>query len=66
MREPMSLKAHRVNLNMTQKEVSEIMGIARNTLINYENFVTTPDIDTGLKFAELYNTTVDNIRWKKD
>lgn len=66
MQEPMSLKAHRVNSNMTQKEVSEIMGIARNTLINYENFVTTPDIDTGIKFAKLYNTTVDNIRWKND
>jgi transcriptional regulator with XRE-family HTH domain len=66
MEKPMSLKAHRVDKGLTQKEVSKMMGMARNTLINYENFITIPDIETALKFAELYETTVDNIRWSKE
>lgn len=62
----MSLKAHRVDAEMTILEVCEAMDIKRTTLINYENFNTIPNIETAKRFAELYNTTVDDIRWVRE
>jgi DNA-binding XRE family transcriptional regulator len=62
----MSLKAHRVNSNYTQLEVCEKLGISKNTLISYEKFRSVPDISLGLKFAELYGCTVDDIKWSKE
>ena len=59
----MSLKALRVNANLKQYEVADAMDITINTLKNYENFKTIPNVETAIRFAEYYNTTVDDIRW---
>lgn len=66
MDKAMTLKAHRVNADMTQLEVCKELGIGKNTLVNYEKGRTMPDIDMGIKLANLYGTTVDNIKWKKE
>lgn len=60
---PISLKAARVNANLTQAEAAKELNIARGTLASYESYKTKPDIDTGKKIAALYKTEMDKISW---
>ena len=62
----MSLKAHRAEAGLTQEEVCKELKIGKNTIVNYEKFRTIPDIETAKRFAKLYNTTVDDIKWTKE
>ena len=55
------LKAARVNAGYTQEKAAEVLGISKNTLMNYEQYRTVPDIQTAQKLAELYKLTVDDI-----
>ena len=43
-----SWKAARVNVNMTQEQVAEVLGVSKGTVISYEKYRTIPDIDTAL------------------
>ena len=61
-----SLKALRVNKDLTRNQVSEAIGIAETTLANYENFVTIPDITRALALASFYGCTVDDIKWTRE
>lgn len=58
---PITLKAARVNVDLTQSEVAEKLGISKQTLVNYELYRTKPDIEMSKKIAKLYNLTVDDI-----
>lgn len=61
-----SIKAARVNANLTQAEVAERIGKTKNTVISYENYTTTPDITTAQAMAELFGMSVDDIKWAAD
>ena len=63
---PMSLKSLRVDANLTRTQVSEATGIAENTLANYENFVSKPDITKAMILASFYKRSVDDIRWSNE
>ena len=56
-----SMKAARVNANLTQDEASKALGISKNTLLGYENGRVIPKIDMAKKMAELYCLSVDDI-----
>lgn len=56
-----TLKAARVNANMTQSEVANELGISKNTLSNYENYKTVPDIEMSKRIAALYGFTVNDL-----
>ena len=56
-----TLKAARVNANMTQEYVAVQVGKAKNTIQNYENGKSVPDIETGKKLAALFGLSVDDI-----
>jgi transcriptional regulator with XRE-family HTH domain len=56
-----TLKAARVNANLTQMEVAERLKISKTTLTNYEKYRTIPSIAMAQKFAELYGLEVDDI-----
>lgn len=58
-----TIKAARINAGMTQTEAAKALGIGKSTLLNYEMYRTIPDINTAIRMAELYGTTVDRIRW---
>lgn len=58
---PITLKAARVNANMTQKQVAEALKINRNTVASYEAYKTKPDIETSARLADLYGLSVDDI-----
>lgn len=45
----------------TQKKVAEDTGISQQTLSNYINGKTQPDIQTLIKLAEYFHTTIDSI-----
>ena len=55
------LKAARVNAGFTQKQVAEMLNISKNTVINYEKYRTTPDVETSKTLAALYGLTVNDI-----
>lgn len=56
-----TLKAARVNAEMSQTEAANRLGISKNTLCNYENYRTVPDIEMSKKIAALYNWSVNDI-----
>ena len=61
-----SLKALRVNADLKRSQVSEATGITENTLANYENFVSKPDIDKAITLASFYKCSVDDIKWTRE
>ena len=56
-----TLKAARVNTGMSQMEAANQLNISKNTLCNYENYKTIPDIKMSKKIAALYNLSVNDI-----
>ncbi len=49
------LKEGRIQKGWKQSDVEEMTGIKKNTLSNYENGVSEPDIDTFAKLCSLYD-----------
>lgn len=56
-----SLKAARVNANLTQEEVAKIIGVTRQTIINWEKGVVIPKIPNLVALSNLYNISIDFI-----
>lgn len=56
-----TLKAARVNVNLTQEEVAKKVGKTKNTIQNYENGKSVPDIEMGKRLASLYGVSVDDL-----
>ena len=56
-----TLKAARVNVNLTQKEAAKRLGISKGTLASYEAYKTIPSIEMAKKIADLYGLPVDGI-----
>ncbi len=55
------LKEGRANAKLKQSEVAEKIGIKGNTLSNYENGVSEPDIDTFCALCDIYNIDPSSI-----
>lgn len=55
------LKEGRANAKLKQSEVAEMIGIKGNTLSNYENGVSEPDIDTFCALCDIYKIDPSNI-----
>lgn len=58
-----SLKAARVNAKLTQKEAAEQLGISKETLANWENGKTTPNVSKFKKFEEVYKIPYDSLNF---
>ena len=56
------LKELRKSKNLTLDELSEVIGIKRGTLNNYENEKTEPKLETWQKFAEYFEVQVDYLQ----
>ena len=61
-----SLKAARVNAGLTQEQAADRIGIARQTLVNYETGKTSPDIKTLRRIADVYGIDKDRISFFAD
>lgn len=61
-----SLKAARVNANLSQQEAAKLLGISKATLQNYESGNTVPDILMSRKIEGVYNFPSDYIFFGTD
>lgn len=56
-----TIKAARVNKNLTQVQAAELLGISADSLWNYENGRSFPNIKIVQKMVELYGISYDNL-----
>ena len=47
--------------NITQEELSKQLGGSKNLVSNYENGISTPDIYTLVKLADIFDITLDEL-----
>lgn len=53
------LKIFRKQKGLTQEEIAEKLGVSRQAVAKWERGETMPDIESCLKLADIYETTVD-------
>ncbi len=46
---------------LTQEELSKQLGGSKNLVSNYENGISTPDIYTLVKLADIFDITIDEL-----
>lgn len=56
-----TLKEGRLSKGLKQKDVAEIIGVKANTLSNYENGVSEPDIDTFVILCGIYGLDLSHV-----
>lgn len=56
-----SLKAARVNAEMTQREAAKKINISRDSLLAWENGKTVPQFTYVKALCDLYGVSVDDI-----
>lgn len=57
----LTLKAARVQAGLTQKEAAKKIGISPDTLYNYENQKSFPDIPVLKKIEQVYGVNYSDI-----
>lgn len=55
------IKQHRVKLNLSQEELSEKLFISRQTISNWENEHSYPDVHNLLLLSILFETSLDEL-----
>lgn len=55
------IKNARIRANFTQEQVAEALGVSRQTISNWENEKTYPDIVSVVKMSDLYNISLDHL-----
>lgn len=60
-----SLKAARVNANLSQEEAARLIGVCKATLQNYEKGETVPDWDVVDAIARAYNFPANLINFTR-
>jgi len=56
-----SIKTLRKQQHMTQDELAELLHVTRQTVSNYENGKSEPDIETLVHIAEIFETDVNSL-----
>lgn len=56
-----TLKAARINKNLTQAEAAKMLGISEKTLANYEKGISFPDIPVLKRIEDLYETSYSDL-----
>lgn len=54
------VKSARINANLTQEQVADFLNVSRQTISNWENGKTYPDIVSVVKMSDLYNISLDH------
>ena len=55
------IKEARIEARLTQEQVAEELGISRQTMSNWENNKTYPDIINVIKMSDLYKVSLDYL-----
>lgn len=56
-----SMKALRVNAGLSQRQAAEKLGIRRETLQNWEHYITSPTADKLLEMCRVYGCELGDI-----
>lgn len=59
--ETLTLRAARVNVGLSVKEVAKAIGVTEDTMYRYEAGKSSPKIETAKELARLYGKSVDEI-----
>ena len=55
------IKAARMEKKFTQEQVAEVLGVSRQTISNWENGKSYPDIISVIKMSECYGVSLDYL-----
>lgn len=55
------IKNARVRADLTQEQAAEVLGVSRQTISNWENEKTYPDIISVIKMSDLYHISLDHL-----
>ena len=55
------LKMFRKQSGLTQEEIADKLGVSRQAVAKWERGETMPDIESCIKLADIYKTTVDML-----
>lgn len=65
MSKNMSIKFERMNLNMSQSELAEKVGVTRQTISMIESGKYNPTINLCVKICKSLNKTLDDLFWEE-
>lgn len=57
-----SLRAARVNADLTQQEVADKIGVSKHTIINWERGRTKPKKHILIALSSIYGIDIDNLK----
>lgn len=55
------IKAARIEKKLTQEQVAQLLGVSRQTISNWENEKSYPDIISVIKMSECYDVSLDYL-----
>lgn len=55
------LKGARISAKLTQEQAAQALGVSRQTISNWENEKTYPDIISVVKMSDLYQISLDHL-----
>lgn len=55
------IRAARIEKKLTQEQVAELLGVSRQTISNWENQKSYPDIISVIKMSECYDVSLDYL-----
>jgi len=61
-----TLKAARVNKNLSQKEAAKLLKLSEYTLSNYERGISFPDVPVIKRIEEIYGLSYNDIIFLSD
>lgn len=56
-----NIKEFRKKKNLSQSDMSKILGIKQNTFSQWENDIRIPNVKQAIKLANILETTVENL-----
>ncbi len=61
-----NLKLLRTKYKVSQQQLADIIGVTQQSINKYENHKVEPDIQTLIKLAEYFNTSIDYLVGRTD
>lgn len=58
-----TLKAARINRNLTQAEAAQQLGVSRKTISNWEMGTTYPSVEKFMQIEEVYGLSYDELEF---
>lgn len=56
-----NLKLLRKQYGLSQQKLADILHVSQQSVYKYENSITSPDIETLIRMADYFNTSVDYL-----